>query len=366
MNAPPPKVAILSDAQPGRNGVGTYYQDLAGHLAASGVEVSLFAPGEDAPAQWFSMPLPGDGTQRLALPSPIRLRRALHAQAPSAVVAATPGPYGMLGARYAAATGARLIVGMHTHLEALSALYWGAVLGRVNRWGLGALNRRLCSRADCVVANSTPMARVAERCGAGNTRVLGTLLPHPFLDAPIEPRGGALERAIFVGRLAAEKRLDSILEAAERLPGITFAIAGDGPLRGEVERAAARLPNLEYLGWLPRSGIRAAIDASDLLLLPSTVEAFGTVALEALARERGALISGGCGIGDWPELTRGLWTIGAHEHLADAIARVAALPTAARLAHARSARAAVLAMNARSLAHWLDLLGIAEAGSAAA
>ncbi len=351
------RIVILSDAQPGRNGVGTYYEDLRAHLAGHGTRVTLLAPGvADARDQWLSLPLPGDDTQRLALPSPIRLRRRLHALAPHAVIVATPGPYGMLGARYARAVDARLIVGMHTHLEALSTLYWGAILGRLNRWGLAALNRRLCRRADCVVANSTEMADVAEHCGALRTRLVGTLLPRDFLDAPLEPRGDRLERAVFVGRLAAEKRVEQVIEAAERLPEVAFAIAGDGPLRAGVEQAARRLPNLHYLGWLPRAQIRAAIDASDLLLLPSSVEAFGTVAMEAMARGRGALVSGDCGIRDWPGLAQGLWTIGVDEHVADAIARVGALDGRMRRERVRAAREAVLAMNERALREWLAIL----------
>lgn len=366
MNDNGPRVVILSDAEPGRNGVGTYYEDLRAHLAAHGVQVTLFAPGlAEARDQWLSLPLPGDGTQRLALPSPIRLRRHLHALAPDAVIVATPGPYGLLGGRYARTVGARLIVGMHTHLEALSTLYWGAILGRLNRWGLAALNRRLCTRADCVVANSTDMTAVAEQCGARRTRLVGTLLPREFLDEPLQPRGEHLERIIFVGRLAAEKCVERVIEAAERLPALTFALAGDGPLRGEVEQAAQRLPNLEYLGWLPRSEIRAAIDASDLLMLPSSVEAFGTVAMEAMARGRGALISGGCGIRDWPELARGLWTIADGEHAAEAIERIAGLDGKRRRERVRAGREAVLAMNERTLADWLALLQPATVAAAA-
>lgn len=361
-----PCVVILSDAEPGRNGVGTYYEDLRAHLAAHDTRVTLFAPGlVDARDQWLSLPLPGDGTQRLALPSPLRLRRRLRALAPDTVIVATPGPYGLLGARYARTAGARLIVGMHTHLEALSTLYWGAILGRLNRWGLAALNRRLCTRADCVVANSTDMQAVAVQCGAQRTQLVGTLLPREFLDEPLQPRGDGLERVVFVGRLAAEKCVERVIEAAERLPGVTFAIAGDGPLRAEVEQAVARLDNLQYLGWLPRSEIRAAIDASDLLMLPSSVEAFGTVAMEAMARGRGALISGGCGIRDWPELARGLWTIGADEHPADAIERIAELDGRLRREHVQAGRAAVLAMNEHTLEQWLALLRPAPAAAAA-
>lgn len=353
------RVAIVSDAQPERNGVGTYYRDLAEHLEPIVGEVTFLGPGAGEPAlrRWLRMPLPGDATQQVEVPSPIGLRRRLESLRPHAVVAATPGPYGLLGARYAAALQARLVVGLHTDFEALSALYWGAVFGRINRWGMAAVHRRLFRRADCVVANSPGMLELARRNGVASTELMGTQLPRDFLERPPAPVGERVGRILFVGRLAAEKRVHRVIEAAERLPHLSFAIAGEGPLRAEVEAAAARLDNLSYLGWLARPGIREALDGSDLLVLPSDVEAFGTVALEALARARMALVSPGCGIRDWPDLARGLCEMDPREHLADTIGRLARLDPEARRAHAREGREAVLAMSRATCTQWLEVLG---------
>ena len=358
------RLAIVSDAQPERNGVGTYYRDLCEHLRPVLGRVAFMAPGAGEPAVrcWLRMPLPGDGTQRVELPSPLALRRRLRDLRPHAVVAATPGPYGLLGARCARRMGARLVVGLHTDFEALSALYWGTVFGRLNRWGMASVHRRLFRGADCVVANSPGMRGLARRNGVAAAELMGTQLPREFLDMPVEPLGERLERVLFVGRLAAEKRVHRVLEAAAQRPGLCFGIAGDGPLRADVEAAAARRPNLRYLGWQSRAGIRRALDGADLLVLPSEVEAFGTVALEALARGRTALVSPGCGISGWPELARGLYEMRPGEGLAEAIDRLAALDPAERRSSAARGRAAVHAMSAATRAQWLEVLGAAGDG----
>ena len=76
-------------------------------------------------------------------------------------------------------------------------------------------------------------------------------------------------------------------EVAERLPRTRLLVAGDGPLRGEVEEMARRnLPSrqVSILGFV--EDIRGFFGACDLVLfpsLPSFGEGFGLAALEAMA-----------------------------------------------------------------------------------
>jgi glycosyltransferase involved in cell wall biosynthesis len=112
---------------------------------------------------------------------------------------------------------------------------------------------------------------------------------------------------LFAGRLAPEKNLGAVVEAAEALPEMRFMVAGDGPLRQWLTTQAERLPNLEYIGWVKRPRILPLIDDVDALVLPSTVESFGTIALEAMARGRLVVVSSQCGILSWNLLKRGLF-----------------------------------------------------------
>jgi hypothetical protein len=144
------RVAIVSDAAPERNGVGAYYRDLADHLRAAGVRVDLVAPRCRA-GSWYgglTLPLPGDPTQKIVLPSPWLVSRRLDRLRPNVVIVPTPGPFGMLGMHPGRAQRGRLVVGFHTHFEALTSLFqnWG-IGARIANGYLGACHRLLFARA---------------------------------------------------------------------------------------------------------------------------------------------------------------------------------------------------------------------------
>ncbi|MFP4227043.1 MAG: glycosyltransferase, partial [Desulfobacterales bacterium] len=104
-----------------------------------------------------------------------------------------------------------------------------------------------------------------------NTEMVGTPVAKPFLEPPFSPMFSKFASVCYAGRLALEKNIRDILEAARRFPHIRFTIAGDGPLRAEVEKAAETAPNIEYVGWVSRDGVKQVIDSVEMLLLPSKV-----------------------------------------------------------------------------------------------
>lgn len=352
-------VVIVSDSLPERNGVGAYYWDLLGLLESERCEATMLCPSERRPTL-LRFPLPGDPTQRIWIPSIFRFRRVMMQYRPKTIIVATPGPYGLLGAWWARRLGAKLIVGFHTHFSGVTDLYRNRLLRAFSRFYFNIADKVLFRRGDLVLANSEAMVDLARRLGAREVGVMGTLLPSDSLRDPAPPVTGEFRRVIFAGRLAPEKRVQTVIDAARELPGIQFTIAGDGPLKQGVEQQAAVIPNLDYLGWVSRERLLAAIDRADLLVLNSVVESFGTVALEAMARERLALVSSTCGIVEWPDLVDNLYQVGDGESLADAIRRIAALPPASRIATAQAARRAALRLNRGSLLHWLDVIGSRE------
>jgi glycosyltransferase involved in cell wall biosynthesis len=90
---------------------------------------------------------------------------------------------------------------------------------------------------------------------------------------------------LFVGRLSPEKGILTMLRAWERLDGrVPLVIAGDGPLRPQVEEAAARVTGMEYRGQIPRDKILSAMKAARLLVFPSEwYEGFPLTIAEAFA-----------------------------------------------------------------------------------
>lgn len=352
------RLAIASDAAPERNGVGAYYEDLIGYLSPRVSRIQLFSPTiEDG--VWNAgvvLPMPGDTTQRLCVPNIYTLRRDLAELDPHVMIVPTPGVYGVTGAFLAARRDIPVITGFHTSFEQLAELYWhGSLTGRVFLQYIDKTHKYLIRKSAAVMVNSSEMEAEARAIGARNVVRIGTPLSRLFASHPVAPYDGGFSRILFAGRLAAEKNIALIIDAAERMPELTFSIAGDGPLRSEVERAARELANVSYLGWLSREGLRDEVDAHDCLILPSHFESFGTIALEAMSRQRVVVVSRTTGIVDWSQLAGELEIMGT-DGLTGALARLAALAPETRQAMAQRAFSCAHAFNEENLRGWENLL----------
>jgi glycosyltransferase involved in cell wall biosynthesis len=111
------------------------------------------------------------------------------------------------------------------------------------------------------------------------------LRTHARVHAGAPAEGGFL--ALFVGRLEREKGVRVLLDAWGRAglrEDAVLALAGEGPLRPEAERAG---PHVQALGFVPRDHLPALYAASDVLVLPSIrtetfLEPWGLVVNEAM------------------------------------------------------------------------------------
>jgi glycosyltransferase involved in cell wall biosynthesis len=105
-------------------------------------------------------------------------------------------------------------------------------------------------------------------------------VPRASLDTP-----PGVPLLLALGRLHANKAFDVLLKALVEVPGAYLWIAGDGPLRTELEALAARLsikPRVRFLGW--RDDVAALYAAADLFVCPSRHEPLGNVVIEAWAQ----------------------------------------------------------------------------------
>lgn len=352
------KIAILSDAVPGRNGVGTYYDDLAPHLRERVAEVQVLAPPADwdQPYEGWYFVMPGDPTQRLWIPGWRKLWKEIREMDPDVVISASPGFYGLLGPLIAARVGAPFITAHHTEISQLADLYWSGLLGRVNPFILGVADRWLFSRSSMIMVHNEELVPPVRERGGSNIRLVGTAIPKRFFTEAPAPLSPVLDTVTFLGRLAPEKRLDQVRDAAKAFPDKRFRIVGEGPLRSDVEEWAADLPNLDYTPWVPREEVMRLLDASDLVVLPSRFETFGTAAFEAMARGRLALVSRHCGIANWPELSGGLVRMEEDEDLTDGIRRVEALSAEERARIAGEGRRATRAFTDEAVDQWVELV----------
>jgi glycogen synthase len=95
---------------------------------------------------------------------------------------------------------------------------------------------------------------------------------------------------LFIGRMTQQKGPDLLLEAIPGLlryyPNARFVLAGEGDLRGNLERRAHQLGVIHAIRWLGYLQNGSAIDlfkACDVVCVPSRNEPFGIVVLEAWA-----------------------------------------------------------------------------------
>jgi glycosyltransferase involved in cell wall biosynthesis len=89
------------------------------------------------------------------------------------------------------------------------------------------------------------------------------------------------DQVVFIGRLAADKRIDIILDAAELLaPDIDVVVVGDG---AEADRLDDAPTNVTHAGWVDHENIPAHLNDAQAVILASEQEGLPTVLLEAFA-----------------------------------------------------------------------------------
>jgi glycosyltransferase involved in cell wall biosynthesis len=138
--------------------------------------------------------------------------------------------------------------------------------------------------------------------GAGLPAELVHVKPNFFPGDPaVVPWSDRRARAVFAGRLSGEKGVHSLVRAwkAWGAQAPELVLVGDGPQRGELERAAVGAP-VRFLGQLPSADALAQIAESRLLVLPSEwFEGFPMVLREAFAMGTPAAVSA---IGPLPDI----------------------------------------------------------------
>jgi glycosyltransferase involved in cell wall biosynthesis len=99
------------------------------------------------------------------------------------------------------------------------------------------------------------------------------------------PGSGDRREVLFVGRLSAEKGVETLLRAWTRLgPGIPLRIVGDGPLAPEVVAAAHSGSGVTWIGRRSSAEVIELMQRAAVVVVPSDwYEAFPLVMVEAFA-----------------------------------------------------------------------------------
>ena len=122
-------------------------------------------------------------------------------------------------------------------------------------------------------------------------------------EPPMVHRDGGI--VLFLGRLTAMKGPDTFLRAAARIapqfPGVRFAIAGEGPEYTHLVRFSAELgigDRVMFFGKVTDEERSALLRDAAIFVLPSVVEPFGIVALEAMAAGVPTIVSKTSGVAE--------------------------------------------------------------------
>jgi glycosyltransferase involved in cell wall biosynthesis len=297
------RVAIVSEVfLPAVDGVVTRLTRTLEQFAAAGDDVVLLAPDCEGGVSAYagipvigvpemSLPLYPDGRgyppKRVALPGPT-LARLLNRIQPDVVHAVNPVLLAAGAVAYAHQQRLPLVASYHAHLATYASHYrvgWLAGTG----W---RYIRMLHNTADVNLATSSATLSVLHDQGIERL----ALWPYGIDTARFRPdRRSAQWRArlvgpdgdpaqpllLYVGRLAREKTVDRLLEAAVR-PDVTLAIVGDGPLRAELEQRFHGTGTV-FHGFLTGDDLAAAYASADIFVMPSDTETLGFVTLEAQA-----------------------------------------------------------------------------------
>jgi L-malate glycosyltransferase len=165
--------------------------------------------------------------------------------------------------------------------------------GRLRRWEEHLVRQVIDGAQHCIAVSPQLAALLSEHYPGSRWQYLPNPLGAAFLAdavAPARVNSGQSFVFICVARLSPEKGHARLIEAfADAFggdPGVRLRLAGDGPIRGELERLCATrgvTRQVEFLGLLSSEDVRDRLLAADACVLASDVETFGVAVIEAMA-----------------------------------------------------------------------------------
>lgn len=331
------RIALFAETfAPQINGVSRTLSRLVAHLRQRGHAVALVTPRvSDAPAADAALHI-----QLPALPAPfypeIRLGRTLDrasarrlsAFAPDLVHVTGEAFVGWSGRRWAMENGVPLVTSFHTDIPTYLADYGFGGLQRP-AW---AFFRRLHEHARLTFAPSR--ATLAQLRANGFhprlrlwSRGVDAALFSPARRCQSARRAlapDASQVVLYVGRLAAEKRIGVLLDAWAKVrarlgSSATLVLVGDGPEAAALRARAGA--GVRFAGALAGEALAEAYASADVFVSPSDTETFGNTVLEALASGTPAVVADRGGV---TEIVRH-GTDGLHVRVGDADAFASAL-----------------------------------------
>jgi glycosyltransferase involved in cell wall biosynthesis len=294
------KLVLVTETWPPEiNGVAMTLSRLVKGLMCRGWQMTLVRPRQRGEGKMVTdasithmlvpgFPIPGYSSLRVGAPMYEKLRHAWKYERPHVVHIATEGPLGWAALKAARSLGIPVSSSFHTNFHRYCRHYRMGWLG-------GLVSRHLRQFHNQCVLTMVPnlaLSRVLEEDRYRNVVILGrgvdTTLFSPSRRSETlraEWGLGAQQLAVlYVGRMAAEKNLQLVVQAFERvrehLPEARMIWVGDGPA---LKRLRKRYPDHVFCGSQVDEALAAHYASADLFLFPSMTETFGNVVPEAMA-----------------------------------------------------------------------------------
>jgi phosphatidylinositol alpha 1,6-mannosyltransferase len=366
------RIAVITESfPPDVNGVAHCVLRVAEHLVQRGHHPLVIAP---RPADCLprpdgalpypvlrmpSLPMPGYPGFRIAAAGS-GLRAALTGHGAELVHLASPFMLGGGGAFVAGRLRLPMVGVYQTDMPSYARAYRLGPAGQAAAW---RRVRRIHNAADRTLAPSTAAAASLHAHGIQRVWLWGRGVDTARFDpakrseqlrADLAPNGEVL--AGYVGRLAPEKRIDLLAQAAT-LPGVRLVVVGSGPAEAAARRA---MPAAVFLGQRQGEELARIYASLDVFVHSGPHETFGQTLQEAAASGLPVVAPAAGGpidlVGDG--VTGFLVPPCDPSALADAVARLAADP-GLRASQGRAARQRVLGRTWTALGD--ELIGHYEA-----
>lgn len=105
-------------------------------------------------------------------------------------------------------------------------------------------------------------------------------------------------RILWVGRMLAWKRVDTLVKAVKGLSNVTLDLYGRGPMEQDLRHLAEGYESIRFHDFVPVDEVRNLMRGHDLYVLPSNAyEGWGAVVSEALEERMGVIATAECGSG---------------------------------------------------------------------
>ena len=288
------RIALFTETfLPKIDGIVTRLRNTISELQRGGHQVLVFAPG-DRPVEFEGARVEGMRGSRFPLYPELTLslprasiRQKLVDFRPDLIHVADPACLGVAGIYYSDVLGLPLVISYHTRLPKYLH-YYGLSALEPAVWKLMRVRH---NKAQLNLCTSSVMEEELREHGVERLalwpKAVDTNEFHPRFASP-EMRDWLSEGHpdsslfLYVGRLSAEKGIETLRCILESVPGSRLAIVGGGPNQKNLEAHFAGTRTF-FAGYLTGRRLAEAMASVNALVLPSKTETLGLVLMEAMA-----------------------------------------------------------------------------------